>query len=255
MNQRSGAVEASLPPSPGSTSTAWPSPRPEPPTADLRSPQTRRTRVPLELPEPPTSATRTTRHDSTLPSERARQHAPRAQPARQRNEPTKGRGAGRAIYPGYSEPSRTTSEPTCARRPALNGEWRRAFRDASLALTVCSIQLARPSKLDLLMRKPEIARLMTSCWISLVPSKIVWLKLSKFAASISCCSVPPSRPHSKGRVSLSGLNPTGSGVKLGVTSIFSAASVGVTSRASRSAAALGTTCSRRPRTPPTEIFR
>ena len=33
------------------------------------------------------------------------------------------------------------------------------------------------------MRRPLMARLMTSCWISLVPSKIVWFKLSGFATS------------------------------------------------------------------------
>jgi hypothetical protein len=30
------------------------------------------------------------------------------------------------------------------------------------------------------MRIPEMARAITSCWISLVPSKIVWFTVSKF---------------------------------------------------------------------------
>ena len=51
------------------------------------------------------------------------------------------------------------------------------------------------------MRRPEIARLMTSCWISLVPSKIVWFKLSGFAASISCYRALLSTPHAIDRVS------------------------------------------------------
>jgi len=36
---------------------------------------------------------------------------------------------------------------------------------------------------DYSMRRPEIALAMTSCWISLVPSKIVWFRCEKFAAS------------------------------------------------------------------------
>jgi hypothetical protein len=40
---------------------------------------------------------------------------------------------------------------------------------------------------------PEIARLMTSCWISLVPSKIVWLTLTGFVSAAQCCHVPLTR--------------------------------------------------------------
>jgi hypothetical protein len=40
------------------------------------------------------------------------------------------------------------------------------------------------------IRRPEIAREMTSCWISLVPSKIVWLTLTGFVSDAQCCHVP-----------------------------------------------------------------
>ena len=39
------------------------------------------------------------------------------------------------------------------------------------------------------MRRPEIAREITSCWISLVPSKIVWLTLTGFVSAAQCCPV------------------------------------------------------------------
>ena len=42
------------------------------------------------------------------------------------------------------------------------------------------------------MRRPEIARLMTSCWISLVPSKIVWIISGGSALARVCCGVPLS---------------------------------------------------------------
>jgi len=32
------------------------------------------------------------------------------------------------------------------------------------------------------MRMPEMARAMTSCWVSLVPSKIVWFTVPGFLA-------------------------------------------------------------------------
>ena len=38
-----------------------------------------------------------------------------------------------------------------------------------------------------------MARLMTSCWISLVPSKIVWLTLTGFVGAAQCCHVSLTR--------------------------------------------------------------
>jgi hypothetical protein len=43
------------------------------------------------------------------------------------------------------------------------------------------------------MRRPEIAREMTSCWISLVPSKIVKLTFTGFVNTAQCCHVPLTR--------------------------------------------------------------
>jgi len=43
------------------------------------------------------------------------------------------------------------------------------------------------------IRRPEIARLMTNCWISLVPSKIVWLTLTGFVSDVQCCHVALTR--------------------------------------------------------------
>ena len=40
------------------------------------------------------------------------------------------------------------------------------------------------------IRRPEIARAMTSCWISDVPSKIVWIRLSGSASGEGCSAVP-----------------------------------------------------------------
>jgi hypothetical protein len=39
------------------------------------------------------------------------------------------------------------------------------------------------------IRIPLIALAMTSCWISLVPSKIVWLSVSGFPGVTPCCGV------------------------------------------------------------------
>ena len=39
------------------------------------------------------------------------------------------------------------------------------------------------------MRRPDIARAITSCWISLVPSKIVWLTFSGFPGAPWCRGV------------------------------------------------------------------
>ena len=38
-----------------------------------------------------------------------------------------------------------------------------------------------------------MARAMTSCWISLVPSKIVWLTLTGFVSDAQCCHVALTR--------------------------------------------------------------
>ena len=43
------------------------------------------------------------------------------------------------------------------------------------------------------IRMPLIARAITSCWISLVPSKIVWLTLTGFVSDAHCCHVPLTR--------------------------------------------------------------
>jgi hypothetical protein len=43
------------------------------------------------------------------------------------------------------------------------------------------------------MRRPEIARAMTSCWISLVPSKIVWLTLPGLSGAVLCRPMPLTR--------------------------------------------------------------
>ena len=40
------------------------------------------------------------------------------------------------------------------------------------------------------IRRPDIARAITSCWISLVPSKIVWIKLSAFSGVVPYRTVP-----------------------------------------------------------------
>ena len=50
------------------------------------------------------------------------------------------------------------------------------------------------------IRRPEMARAMTNCWISLVPSKIVWFKLSEFSRSVSWCSVPLNRNDASARI-------------------------------------------------------
>ena len=39
------------------------------------------------------------------------------------------------------------------------------------------------------IRRPDIAREMTSCWISDVPSKIVWLTLTGSVSAAQCCPV------------------------------------------------------------------
>ena len=63
------------------------------------------------------------------------------------------------------------------------------------------------------MRRPEIARLMTSCWISLVPSKIVWFKLSEFCGvRLVLCSAAEQASRAE-PCFLVLPNPTGSGVK------------------------------------------
>lgn len=43
------------------------------------------------------------------------------------------------------------------------------------------------------MRMPEIARAITSCWISLVPSKIVWLNVSGFPGVTPWSSIAVAR--------------------------------------------------------------
>jgi hypothetical protein len=43
------------------------------------------------------------------------------------------------------------------------------------------------------IRRPEMARAITSCWISLVPSKIVWIRLSGSAGVVRCFAVRSSR--------------------------------------------------------------
>jgi hypothetical protein len=104
-----------------------------------------------------------------------------------------------------------------------------------------------------LARRPEIALAMTNCWISEVPSKIVWFKLSEYAASVSCCAVPLSRPHAtRRRLSSCCRIRLVLGRKLGMTSIFGRFGR-ATSLASRSS--VRTTCSRRPTPQTTEIFR
>ena len=51
---------------------------------------------------------------------------------------------------------------------------------------------AKPLVESYSIRRPEMALLMTSCWISLVPSKIVWLTLTGFVSDAQCCHVPPT---------------------------------------------------------------
>ena len=43
------------------------------------------------------------------------------------------------------------------------------------------------------MRMLEIARLMTSCWICSVPSKMSWLTFTGFVSAAQCCCVPLTR--------------------------------------------------------------
>ena len=52
------------------------------------------------------------------------------------------------------------------------------------------IEPDRPRARNHSIRRPDIAREMTSCWISLVPSKIVWLTLTGFVSADQCCHVP-----------------------------------------------------------------
>ena len=45
----------------------------------------------------------------------------------------------------------------------------------------------RPSESQIYsIRRPEIARAITNCWISEVPSKIVWITVSGFLGVASC---------------------------------------------------------------------
>jgi hypothetical protein len=46
------------------------------------------------------------------------------------------------------------------------------------------------------IRRPEIARAMTTCWISDVPSKIVWFRVSESAQAVWCCLMPLTRRDS-----------------------------------------------------------
>ena len=57
-----------------------------------------------------------------------------------------------------------------------------------------------PSRLDgedHSIRRPDIAREMTSCWISLVPSKIVWITFIRILGAAACCGVPLTRGSGK----------------------------------------------------------
>ena len=55
------------------------------------------------------------------------------------------------------------------------------------------IEASEPVEQIYSMRKPDIAREITSCWISLVPSKIVWIRLSDSAGVARCFAVRSSR--------------------------------------------------------------
>jgi hypothetical protein len=52
---------------------------------------------------------------------------------------------------------------------------------------------AKPLVRSYSIRRPEIARAITICWISLVPSKIVWLTFTGFASDAQCGHVPLNR--------------------------------------------------------------
>ena len=52
-------------------------------------------------------------------------------------------------------------------------------RDDSRDGTISSTRRRSAERLNHSIRRPEIAREMTSCWISLVPSKIVWILASR----------------------------------------------------------------------------
>ena len=59
-----------------------------------------------------------------------------------------------------------------------------------------------PSRLDgrnHSIRRPDIARVMTSCRISLAPSKIVWITLSDVAILASCARVAVNRTFARDR--------------------------------------------------------
>jgi hypothetical protein len=55
----------------------------------------------------------------------------------------------------------------------------------------------RPSTRNHSIRRPEIAREMTSCWICSVPSKMSWLTFTGFVNAAQCCHVPLTRAFAK----------------------------------------------------------
>ncbi len=61
----------------------------------------------------------------------------------------------------------------------------------------------RPSESQIYsIRRPEIARAITSCWISLVPSKIVWLTVSSFPGVVRRGPVVVNRDYASRRFRL-----------------------------------------------------
>ena len=65
-------------------------------------------------------------------------------------------------------------------------------------MVICSTSVASLYS----MRRPEIARAITSCWISLVPSKMVWIRLLNLTDATSCRAVHVTWCYANGRFRL-----------------------------------------------------
>ena len=73
--------------------------------------------------------------------------------------------------------------------------------DRDQAPRTCEPRLTpRPARTNYSIRRPDIARAMTSCWISEVPSKIVWIKLSAFSGAVPYRTVPLTRQATRAQV-------------------------------------------------------
>ena len=106
---------------------------------------------------------------------------------------------GCVLYFVKDHPRREWCSNTCGNRARAARHYRKHRSDRAPAPAPLTGDSAAWRPTIYSIRRPEIARLMTSCWISDVPSKIVWFNLSGFSTSILWCAVPPSRNDASAR--------------------------------------------------------